>query len=180
VRILRKYNFVFEITVEILDSINIMTYDYASSAWGPCLADHHANFFSTSYAPSSVDRSVKAFLALKVPPSKLVIGGAAYSRAFCNTDGLGKPSSGVSPDKSWEDGVCDYKSLPRDGATEYWDDEAKAAYSYDPVKKILTSYDDHRSIEAKMQYIKEMGLGGIILWEASGDHLASNTRSLMN
>jgi chitinase len=119
------------------------------------------------------------FLSLGVPASKLVIGGAAYSRAFANTEGLGKSSSGISPDKSWEDGVCDYKSLPREGAREYWDDEAKAAYSYDPIKKVLTSYDDHRSIAAKMQYIKDMGLQGLILWDASGDHPASSPRSLM-
>jgi chitinase len=120
-----------------------------------------------------------SFLDLGVPPSKLVIGAVLYSRAFCNTEGLGKPSSGASPDKSWENGVCDYKTLPRPGATEYWDDAAKATYSYDPAKKILTSYDDHRSIAAKRLYVKEKGLRGLIVWEASGDFLASNPRSLM-
>jgi chitinase len=122
---------------------------------------------------------VNAFLELGVPPSKIVIGAAAYSRAFCNTDGLGKSSSGISPDKSWEDGVCDYKTLPRPGAIEYWDDEAKASYSYDATRKILTSYDDTKSIAAKLQYVKDRGLAGIILWEASGDFSASHPRSIM-
>jgi len=37
--------------------------------------------------------------------------------------------------------MCDYRSLPREGATEYFDPYARAGYSYDPVKKILNSYD---------------------------------------
>lgn len=56
-------------------------------------------------------------------------------------------------DKSWENGVCDYKTLPRPGSTEYLDDIAKATYSYDPDKRILNSYDSVQSVVEKSKFI---------------------------
>ncbi|KAJ3083282.1 hypothetical protein HK102_001150 [Quaeritorhiza haematococci] len=148
--------------VQYLDTINIMTYDFASSSWGPCPAGHHANLKTTPYSPLSVERAVETYIHHGVPPHKIVIGVAFYSRGFANTDGLGRPSSGVVADKSWEDGVCDYKSLPREGAVEYWDDVAKAHYSYDPRRRILNSYDTVRSVQEKCKYVWDRGLKGII------------------
>ncbi|KAJ3172828.1 hypothetical protein HK101_011124 [Irineochytrium annulatum] len=162
----------------LLTTINVMTYDFASSAWGPAPAGHQTNLKSTPYAPLSVERAVDELIKRGVPANKIVIGAVYYSRAFANTDGLGKSSSGVSPDKSWEDGICDYKTLPRDGATEHWDDAAKASYSYDPVKRVLSSYDTVRSIQEKTRFVWDKGLAGIIVWESSGDHAVDHERSL--
>ncbi|ORY40253.1 glycoside hydrolase [Rhizoclosmatium globosum] len=163
---------------QYLATINIMTYDFASSAWGSCLAGHQTNLKSTPYAPLSIERGVDFLIGKGVPPSKLIIGVAYYSRAFANTAGLGQPSSGSSPDKSWEDGVVDYKALPVAGATEYWDDLAKATYSYDPAKRVLSSYDSVESVRAKCAYVHEKGLAGIIVWESSADFPISHPRSL--
>ena len=79
-----------------------MTYDFSSSSFGPCPAGHQTNLYSTPYAPNSVDRAIKAYIAAGVPPHQLVIGATLYSRGFANTNGLGHPSSGVVSDKSWE------------------------------------------------------------------------------
>ncbi|KAI8921823.1 glycoside hydrolase [Powellomyces hirtus] len=164
---------------QVLDTVNIMTYDFASSAWHPCATAHHTNLLSTPYSPLSVARAVEAYIAAGVPPGKIVIGAAMYSRGFANTSGLGHPASGVVEDKSWEDGVCDYKSLPRCGAVEYWDEQAQASYSYDAARRILNSYDTPQSIRAKCRYVWEMGLKGIIVWESSGDVPVTSDRSLI-
>lgn len=163
----------------VLDSINIMTYDFASSSWGPCNASHHTNLFATSLCSRSVDTAVKAYLKAGVPANKLVIGAVLYSRGFANTDGLGCPSSGLVNDKSWEEGVCDTKSLPRPGATEYFDYEAQAHYSYDSQKRILNSYDSVQSVQAKCKYVRDMNLKGIIVWESSGDFPIDHPRSVI-
>ena len=162
-----------------LDEFHIMTYDFDSSAWGNTLANHHSNLYPNTYTKYSVDASVKAYLDRGVPPEKIYIGAAFYSRGFANTDGLGKPSSGVVSDKSWEAGVLDYKDLPVAGANEMWDDVCKAGYSYDPVKRELNSYDTVRSIQEKCKYIKEHGLKGIIVWVIDADVPISNQRSLV-
>ena len=148
--------------VKYLDAINIMTYDYMSSEFGLTLAGHQSNLFSTTYAPKSVKTAVDTFMQMGAPANKLVIGVAFYSRGFANTAGLGKSSNGVVSDRSTEPGMCDYASLPRDGAVEYWDPDAKAGYSYDPVKKILNSYDTVRAVAEKSKFVHEMGLKGVI------------------
>ncbi|KAJ3349382.1 hypothetical protein HDU83_000610 [Entophlyctis luteolus] len=163
---------------KFLTTLNVMTYDFASSSFGPCVAGHQTNLKATTYAPLSIELAVDFLLARGVPAPKIVIGAAFYSRAFANTDGLGHPSSGVSPDKSWEAGVVDYKSLPVAGAQEFWDSAAQATYSYDPAKRVLSSYDSVESIRAKCKFVRERGLGGIIVWESSADFPLDHPRSL--
>lgn len=101
-----------------------------------------------------------------MPARNLFIGAPFYSRGFSGTDGLGRPAGGNSPDQSWEPGVVDYKQLPLQGAEEMWDDEAKASYSYDSAKRVLNSYDNPRAVREKCEYVKRMGLGGLIIWES--------------
>jgi chitinase len=165
--------------VPILDEFRIMTYDYAASTFGPGPASHQSNLFKTAYTPHSIDVSVNAYLTRGVPAGKLLIGVPFYSRGFANTNGLGQPSSGMVKNKSWEDGVSDYKDLPLPGSTEMWDDAAKAAYCYSPTTRDLNSYDTPRSIVEKSKYIFEKGLKGVIVWEISGDVKPENPRSLI-
>ena len=98
--------------VQYLDTFNLMTYDFASSSFGPQPAGHHTNLCSTTYAPFSVDRAVKGtyrsilfflipiieYIQMGLPAGKIVIGAVTYSRGFANTNGLGQPSSGVVSD----------------------------------------------------------------------------------
>lgn len=97
-----------------------------------------------------------------------MIGCPLYGRAFTNTSGLGQPFQGVG-EGSWDQGVWDYKVLPKPGAKECWDDEAKASFSYDESARTLVSYDSKRAAEWKARWLKHEGLGGAMWWEPSGD-----------
>lgn len=164
----------------MLDYLEIMTYDFADGNWKTGNATHHTNLNPTKYTAYSVKGSVDHYLKRGVPPKKLLVGVAAYSRGFGNCGGgLNSPAYGGSPDKDWDTGSVDYKNLPRPGALEKWDREAQATYSYDPAKKIFTSYDSAESVRAKCKYVQEMGLGGVLMWECSADHPVSNPRSLI-
>ncbi len=158
-----------EAMIPWLDEWHIMTYDYDSSAWGQTKASHQTNLRKTDYTKYSIEESVDAYLKRGVPAHRIYIGVAFYSRGFANTDGLGKPSNGIVSDQTWEAGVCDYKDLPRPGAVEYYDAKAGGAYSYDPVKKILNSYDNPQSVVEKCKYVWDKGLKGVIVWDISGD-----------
>jgi chitinase len=162
----------------LLDEWHLMTYDFSSGAWGDKVSTHQSNLYPASHTVCSVSEMVDAYISAGAMPSKMYIGAAFYSRGSSNSGGLGKACSGGSTDKSWEDGICDYKSLPRAGAVEYWDDVAKATYSYDSTKKIFNSYDSVRSITEKCKYVHEKGLKGIIVWETSGDCTKTSPRSL--
>jgi chitinase len=159
----------------------MMTYDFLDGAWGQGgpASGHHTNLTKSPYVPYSTDDAAKAMLKLGVEPKKIFIGVAFYSRGFSGTDGLGKPYTGGSTDRTWDAGSVDYKFLPLPGSTELWDPVANAAYSYDPKKRVLNSYDEIRSVKLKCEYVHNHNLGGILIWEASADHVFDHPRSLM-
>ena len=138
---------------------------FASGAWSPVTA-HQSNLFPSPHTQWSASGAVDAYLSYGVPASRIYIGVPFYSRGFAGTNGLGSPATGPSPDKSWEEGVVDYKSLPLTGAVEMWDERAQASYSYDGRRKVMNSYDNPQAVKAKCEYIKQKGLGGLIIWES--------------
>ncbi|KAF0694495.1 hypothetical protein As57867_014575, partial [Aphanomyces stellatus] len=165
-----------------LDHINIMTYDFSGS-WNT-VVDHMANLYPDPNNPSgegfSAHGAVQAYIQGGCPSEKIVLGVPLYGYSFEGTTGLyGKftqPTVG-----SWKDslGTWDYKDLPQQGATEYFDDVTKAAYSYDAAKKIWTSYDSPKSFAAKLAYIKQYNLGGTMYWASDADAKAGSARSLV-
>lgn len=165
--------------VPLIDEVHVMTYDFMDGKWGLATSGHHTNLRKKEGCPYSVEEAVQAWRSHGVPPEKIFIGVAFYSRGFANTTGIGKPCQGGSTDKSWDDGSVDYKALPLPGSIEKWDEVAQAAYSYDPSKKVLNSYDDPRSVKAKCKFVRDQGLGGILVWESSADHPYDHPRSLM-
>ncbi|KAI1257592.1 hypothetical protein MGN70_000635 [Eutypa lata] len=163
-----------------LDFLNLMAYDYAGS-WDTT-SGHQANLYPSSSNPTatpfSTEKAVDDYLSLGVPAEKIVLGLPLYGRAFEQTDGLGKPYTGIGSG-SWENGLWDYKVLPQSGATEEYDEEAGATYSYDNAARKLISYDTPDMVKTKLEYLKSKGLGGTMFWEASGDK-TDDANSLIN
>jgi chitinase len=174
-----KAKFEVEKMHQYLTELHVMTYDFHDGHWGETIAAHHTNPRKSSAGKFSCEEAADYYISRGVPSTKIFIGGAFYSRGFSNTDGLGKPASGGSPDMSWEKGTVDYKALPIAGAQEYIDPESKGAYSYDPVKRVLNTYDNRESIIEKCKIIYEKNLGGMLIWENSADKPFSDPRSLV-
>jgi chitinase len=154
----------------LLDNYNLMAYDFAGS-WDST-SGHQANLFPSQANPQSTPFSTIAavdhYLSNGVPPHKLVIGMPLYGRAFENTNGVGHPFSGIG-EGSWENGVWDFKALPRPGATEHVDHHIGAAWSFDPHRKAMVSYDNREVALQKVHFVQQRGLGGAMFWETSGD-----------
>lgn len=155
-----------------LDSWNLMLYDFSGS-WETS-AGHQSNLYpnpsNPKSTPFSADRAVSDYIAAGIPSSKIVMGIPIYGRSFENTNGPGQPFSGVGSG-SWENGVWDYKSLPKAGATVFTDSVAGATYSYDAATKEMISFDTPAEVITKANYIKSKGLGGGMFW-------VSNSRSV--
>jgi chitinase len=157
-----------------LDYLNMMAYDYAGS-WS-AYAGHSANLFANDGEPHSTpfntDDAVRAYLDGGVPAEKLVLGIPIYGRSFQGTAGLGSPFVGVGFG-SWESGVWDYSALPKDGAVVNLDHAAHAYYSYDAITRELITFDPPEAVQQKVSYLKRLGLGGTMFWEASADKSGS-------
>ncbi|KAI5456279.1 glycoside hydrolase superfamily [Mariannaea sp. PMI_226] len=163
---------------QILDHFHLMAYDYSGSYSDA--ASHQANLFPSpnipKAAPFDTDSSVRGYIQGGVPPNKLVLGMPIYGRSFDSTAGLGKSFNGVGVGSS--EGIWDYRQLPRPGATIEFDTDTQQHYSYDASRQELISYDTPDDTKLKVDYIKKMGLGGSMFWEASGDK--NDTDSLIS
>jgi GH18 family chitinase len=172
----------------ILDSVNLMTYDF-EGGWSD-IAGHNAALYPPAGSPPgafSCDGTVQYLLGSGVPPAKLALGLAFYGRGVvCNGPAaLGAPTVKVAktiqPDgpivtaadfASWEpfDATPTYQRITQlmgDGWTRHWDNVAKVPYLTKGTS--FLSYDDSRSIGEKAKYVRQQNLGGVIVWTAYGD-----------
>jgi chitinase len=147
-----------------------MAYDYAGS-WDTT-SGHQANLFKDTGNPTATkfntEDAVRYYESQGISPAKIILGMPLYGRSFELTPGLGQSYNGVGSGGP-QPGVWLYKSLPRPGAVEDWDDAAQASYSYDSSSQELISYDNVRSAGVKTDYVLSRKLGGAFFWEASGD-----------
>ena len=161
---------------QYLDQWNLMAYDYTGSFAN--FAGHQANLYNSNSNPNATpfatDKAIKDYIAAGVTASKIQMGMPIYGRAFEGTAGLGQSFTGVGSG-SWENGIWDYKALPKAGATVMTDAESGATYSYDANAKELISYDTVAMVQQKTTYVTSNGLGGGMFWEASADKTGADS-----
>lgn len=160
----------------LLDFINVMTYDMAGPWSG--VTGFNAPLYDSAENPpegASADTALTDLIALGVPRDKLVMGVPFYGRGWANVpdhnNGLHQPFSGL-PAGTREQGSYDYADLAANyitEATRHWHETAMVPWLYDPATRVMISYDDPQSLSAKAAYVREHGLGGIMIWELSTD-----------
>ena len=149
--------------VELMDFINIMSYDMCP--WD--YVSHHTSLYPSEFTKNRCCHDAVAILEKAgVPRDRLVLGAAFYGRVYNNVDGPDAPASGP-PEFSggYENAV---KLAEAAGGTQY-DDNAEAPYAYNKEERIFITYENPRSLAAKMKYVKSTGMGGVMFWEYSSD-----------
>jgi chitinase len=151
-----------------LDFATVQGYDLAG-AWDP-VTGHQSNLYSTASSPLSVDLAIDTYRALGAPASKLVVGLPYYGRGWAGVggtnNGLYQPSSGPARG-TYEDGVDDYKKVITKRGTVFYDPVAGAAWKYG--SSTFWSYDPPQVVAQKTAYVKDNGLGGVMVWSLDGD-----------
>jgi GH18 family chitinase len=159
----------------VLDFINVMTYDYAGS-WDTKTGLNAPLNPVAGGSGLAMEPTMKHLLAKGVPADKLVLGLPLYGRGFLGVskvnNGLDQPFTGL-PAGSWEKGVYDYKDIKKMLAqgtlTRHVDPVGRVPYAYSEQRGEFVSYDDAESIGNKCRWLMELGLGGAMTWELSGD-----------
>ncbi|XP_028966665.1 probable chitinase 10 [Galendromus occidentalis] len=162
-----------------IDWFNIMTYDFHGD-WERQVG-HHSPLFPLIAASAyqkklTVDFSAAEWVRKGVSKEKVVIGIPTYGRTFTLTNDtltdVGAPaiSGGQAGNFTSEAGflsfyeVCD---MLRSGATLVWDNEQQVPYAFKDDQWV--GFDDQRSLKMKVQWLKENGYSGVMIWSIDLD-----------
>lgn len=128
-------------------------------------------------------------------PEKINIGVPYYTRGWKDVQkgtlpgglwGSAATSGGgaIGEDNLWHDLDANGKEIPG-GTNPLWhaknllensnyeyffDDVTKTPYIWNEEKKVFLTYEDETSLKAKVDYVVDKGLGGIMIWEIDGDY----------
>lgn len=149
-----------------LDFWNLMAYDYAGG-WDST-SGHQANWFGAGNAstPFSTHAALRLYTGAGVRNDKIVVGMPLYGRAFEGTKEPGSTFSGVGAG-SWENGIWDYKALPKAQCQVVNDFKIGASWCYGG--QTMVSYDTPEVVQYKAAVIDQYGFGGGMWWESSAD-----------
>lgn len=148
---------------KICDFVNIMTYDMGGSF---NKTGHHASLYQSKLCEQKggsfyVDLYHKAGYDY----NQMVIGAAFYGRGCTGTTGINNPIKGQEGLYFDYDYVMNL--VANDKMDYFTDDEAKASYAFDGDTFITLENED--SIRAKIDYVFEKNLAGIMFWEYATD-----------
>ena len=167
---------------EYIDFLHLMSYDiinFPTQANPIVKASHQTNLFQSSNSVGSADAGVKAYQSRGIDPSKIIVGIAFYGHVFV-VDGRGNNGMGgycdttITGNKttvSYKKIVEEYLTKP-ETYTVYTDEVAKASWIYG--NNTVISYDDPYSIAAKVDYVHNQNLGGVMVWEYTKDDSQSS------
>ncbi|NLH43109.1 MAG: glycoside hydrolase family 18 protein [Planctomycetes bacterium] len=156
-----------------LDFLNIMTYDFYHG--GDHRTGHHSNFRSSSSPDrdkNSIVNAVDLHVKAGVPLRKINLGIPFYGRKW--TGVKSGQNHGLFQEAESVGEIVFYRQIVpclRDSAyQQHWDEAAQAPYLWNPEEATFISYENARSMAAKVRYLKEQGLGGVMFWEYSDDY----------
>ena len=165
-----------------VDWLNLMTYDF-HGRWNKTRTGHNAPLYANSADPMpeyNAESAVQGYLDAGVPATKINLGIPLYGYVWTGVDsansGLYASASGLGAG-TVENGILSYRTIVEtmqgdSGYAESWDAESEASYIYNASAGSGTfiSYDSPAMVENKLDYVDEMGLGGVMFWEIDDDY----------
>ncbi|HAT4353127.1 chitinase C-terminal domain-containing protein [Clostridium perfringens] len=181
-----------------LDFLSIMSYDY-HGGWNEYV-EHLAGIYPnkedietvTQIMPTlCMDWAYRYYRGV-LPAEKILMGIPYYTRGWENVQGgiNGLHGSSKTPASGkyniWGDDLNNDGVLEPAGANPlwhvlnlmeqdpnlkvYWDEISKVPYVWQNDKKVFVSFENEKSIDARLEYIQNKNLGGALIWVMNGDY----------
>lgn len=149
---------------KLTDFMNLMTYDMGGS-FG--VAGHHASLYQSDVCENKGGAYyVDLYVNNGYSKNKIVFGAAFYGRGATGVKQIGSSITGK------EGLYFDYhdivENLKRDDVEMIFDQKAKAAYCF--VDDAFITFENGEAIRAKIDYVIDNQLAGIMFWEYATDN----------
>jgi chitinase len=167
---------------QILDWANVMTYDF-NGHWNE-YAGHNSPLYNDptlkhdgARENANINSMIDLMLQAGVPPNKMVLGMPFYGYSWkqCGAANHGQLQDCQGKGRgTWEDGSLDFFDIDanlvnKKGFVRYWNDTSKVPYLFNSDTGEFVSYDDLKSFDYKIKYLKARGLAGAMFWEITDD-----------
>lgn len=168
---------------EILDFLNIMTYDF----FGPWeeISNHNAPLYAPAHGDSThnFDFAFNLYTNVyKVPAGKINLGVPFYGHSYANCTALHSTYQGNERNIFTDLGGATYVNIMNhfNLFSRHWDARAQVPYLVSDSLKLFVSYDDPRSIGLKADYVIKNQARGLIIWEITDDFFEDGQTPLLD
>jgi chitinase len=157
----------FAAVAPLVDQVGIMNYDYAGP-WSKTTGFVAPLFPSTATASNkwSIQHSIASYKSLGIPEYKLLMGlpfyGYSWTSVASTNNGLFQPGHGDHSDQPYN-----YIRTLSASFAAYRDARSQAPWLYDG--QTFWTFEDPVSVRYKVSYARDQHLGGVMIWELSGD-----------
>jgi chitinase len=157
----------FAALAPLVDEFGIMNYDYAGP-WSTTTG-FLAPLFPDTVRPQqadSIQSSIAAYKATGIPARKLLMGLPFYGYGWTGVSGL---NHGLFQTGKALHGDHPYRSIRTMALSSpvFRDPRSRAPWIFDGEN--FWTYEDAVSVRYKVSYASRQGMGGVMIWELSGD-----------
>ena len=154
----------FAAIARLVDQVGVMNYDYAGP-WSKTTG-FLAPLFGHNSRALSIERSIASYKAAGVPERKLLMGlpfyGYSWTAVSSANNGLFQAGHAVHADRPYN-----YIRTLAAPSSSYRDERSQAPWLFDG--QTFWTYEDPVSVRYKVSYAHSQHLGGVMIWELSGD-----------
>ncbi|KAM9859975.1 acidic mammalian chitinase-like [Aulostomus maculatus] len=147
-----------------LDFVSVKTFDLHAGEDGVTV--HHSPLYNENSA--NIDSVIQYWMERGAPAKKLLLGFPTHARAFTlstTATGLGAPVSGPATPGPFtqQSGLWSYY----EGTSVHWADSQKVPFAVKGNQWV--GFDNQRSYDGKVDYLRSMQLGGAAVWTLDMD-----------
>ena len=155
----------FAAIAPLVDQVGVMNYDYVGP-WSSKTGFLAPLFSADPRDAHSIEHSIASYEAAGVPPEKLLMGLPFYGYSWTDVEiansGLFQTGHAIKEDRPYN-----HIQSVASGFSVYREYRSQAPWLFDG--RTFWTYEDPVSIRFKASYASHQHLGGVMIWELSGD-----------